>query len=251
MFDVKEENGVTVVEMVHGKANAMDLEFCRGMVDLLERLEREASAVVITARGGIFSAGVDLLRLTEGGAAYAEAFVPALAAMARALFVFRRPLVAAVNGHAIAGGCVLACAADRRIMEAGPGRIGVPEVRVGVPYPAAALEIMREATTPPGFRILVLDGDTVDAETAHGYGVVDEVVSADVLRERAIEIATRLASIPSPVFETVKAAMRLPAIERMEAVDVVEGAEVVRLWTDDAVLAQVRGYVERTLKRRS
>src|SRR5262249_58457001 len=95
--------------------------------------------------GRIFSAGVDLLRLSEGGASYVRKFLPALCAMFAAVFSHAAPVVAAINGHAIAGGCVLACAADRRLVAREGGRIGVAGLLVGGPFPPGPLEIMRGA----------------------------------------------------------------------------------------------------------
>ena len=101
------------------------------------------SALVITGQGKIFSAGVDLKRLSKEGAAYIRKFLPALDKLYDAVFFHPKPVVAAVNGHAVAGGAVLACCADRRIMARAGGRIGVTELLVGVPFPALAFEIVR------------------------------------------------------------------------------------------------------------
>ena len=68
--------------------------------------------------------------------------------MFAATFSFPKPIVAAINGHAIAGGCVLACAADKRLMARDQGRIGVTELLVGVPFPRIAMEIMHHAVVP-------------------------------------------------------------------------------------------------------
>jgi enoyl-CoA hydratase len=133
--------------MGHGKANALDIEFCDAMAArFIELRNSAAKAVVLTGQGKIFSAGVDLKRLSEGGADYIRRFLPALHRLYEAVFFHPKPVVAAVNGHAIAGGCVLACCADRRIMANVGGRIGVTELLVGVPFPALAFEIMRHAT---------------------------------------------------------------------------------------------------------
>ena len=81
-------------------------------------------ALVLTGSGAMFSAGVDLLRVVAGGADYVRVFLPAINRMFQALFAFPKPVVAAVNGHAIAGGCIMVCAADWRLMarETGPDR---------------------------------------------------------------------------------------------------------------------------------
>ena len=117
MIDSKIVDDVAVLTMTHGKANALDIEFCDALAARFDDLRKaDAKAVVLTGRGKIFSAGVDLKRLSAGGAEYTRRFLPTLHRLYEAVFFHPKPVVAAVNGHAIAGGCVLACCADRRLM---------------------------------------------------------------------------------------------------------------------------------------
>ncbi len=147
MIDISEQGEIAVVTMRHGKANAMDVEFCEAIAARFEELKKsKVKAVVLTGEGKIFSAGVDLVRALDGGADYFHKFLPALSKAFVTAFFFPRPVVAAINGHAIAGGCVLACCADRRLMAKGASRIGIPELLVGVPFPTIALEVMRFTT---------------------------------------------------------------------------------------------------------
>jgi len=147
MMNTQISDGIAVLTLAHGKVNALDIEFCDALAARFTELAaaREARAVVLTAKGNVFSAGVNLLRLSDGGADYVRQFMPALHRCFEAVFFHPKPVVAAVNGHAIAGGCVLTCCADRRIMARGNGRIGVTELLVGVPFPVLAFEIMRLA----------------------------------------------------------------------------------------------------------
>ena len=93
-------------------------------------------------------------------------FLPAMNQAFEALFAFPKPVVAAVNGHAIAGGCIMACCADYRIMAREPGRIGIPELLVGVPFPVVPLEIVRFATPPQHLQALIYRGLTLTADDA-------------------------------------------------------------------------------------
>jgi enoyl-CoA hydratase len=134
-------DGIAVLTLAHGKANALDIEFCDALARHFAELRRsDLRAVVLTGQGKIFSAGVDLKRLSAGGADYIRRFLPALHRLYEAVFFHPKPVVAAINGHAIAGGCVLACCADRRIMARESGRMGVTEILVGVPFAALAFE---------------------------------------------------------------------------------------------------------------
>src|SRR5262249_29602285 len=161
MFDISHEGDVTILRMAHGKANAMSIEFCAALSRHFEEFQISPSrALVVTATGGIFSAGVDLLRLSEGGAPYVRKFLPALNALPGAAFPCPKRFVARTTGPAGGGGGVLAGAADKRLMAGEQGRIGVTELLVGVPFPPIALEIMRHAVAPERFEDTILSGAT-------------------------------------------------------------------------------------------
>jgi enoyl-CoA hydratase len=150
MLEVEQDSGVSVLRLRHGKVNALDLELLHAITEALAAAD-EQTAVVITGTGTAFSAGVDLQRVVAGGAPYLAEFLPALTAAFLAIFDHPGPVLAAINGHAIAGGCVIAAACDVRVMS--QGMIGLAELSVGVPFPVAALEIVRHAAGPAASRL--------------------------------------------------------------------------------------------------
>lgn len=250
MLNVEQRGGIGMLHMTHGRANAMDTEFCAGLAAELERQrEQDVQALVITGQGRIFSAGVDLLRLVEGGPSYLSGFLPALGRLFETLFSYPKPVVAAVNGHAIAGGCILACAADYRLMTQQKGRIGVPELLVGVPFPTIALEIMRNAVAPQHLANLLYSGETVAPAQAVEYGMIDELVESDALLERAIAAAERLASLPSRAFTLTKQQLRAPAIQRLREIGPQFDAIAQQLWEAPSTQEAVKAYVAQTLKQ--
>src|SRR5215468_692286 len=173
MIDSIQQGEITLLHMAHGKANALDVEFCEALTTQLTALQSSATrAVVLIGAGHIFSAGVDLLRLLDEDATYLQTFLPALITMFETVFFYPQPVVAAVNGHAIAGGGVRACAADHRVMGRHPSRIGVPELLVGVPFPMVALEILRSVVAPPQLPALLYGGATFDPPHAVERGLV-------------------------------------------------------------------------------
>jgi enoyl-CoA hydratase len=248
MIEVDEQDGVTVLRMADGKANAMSLEFCELLIARFKELASSPSgAVVITGTDRIFSAGVDLLRLLDGGGPYIRKFLPILSAMLTTVFSFPRPVVAAVNGHAIAGGCVLACAADQRLMAREAGRIGVTELLVGVPFPSVAMEIMRCATTSRRFEETMLGGATYAPAEAIERGLINEIVAPEALLAAAIARAKALAALSPAAFALTKRQMRQPALERVAADPSQD--QVERIWTAPETLARIRDYVGRTLRK--
>jgi enoyl-CoA hydratase len=250
MIQREDRGPIAVLRLAHGKANALDTELLEALDRTLRELDdARPAAVVLTGTGSIFSAGVDLLRVLDGGTGYLAGFLPLLARAVRRLFALPRPVVAAVNGHAIAGGCVLACACDLKVMAEGEGRIGVPELRVGVPFPVAPLEVLRFAVPPQHLQKLAYSGRTYGAAEAFEWGLVDELVPPDRLLDRALEAAGQLAAIPAGSFELTKAQLRRPALERIDALHDELEPRVAAQWASPGVQEHLRDYVDRTLRK--
>jgi enoyl-CoA hydratase len=242
-------DGVMLLRLDHGKAHALDSELCRALADALTDIEADSGvrAVVLTGTGSIFCAGVDMFRVLDGGPEYVDQFVPALDRTMTSLFRFPRPVVAAINGYAIAGGCVLAAACDYRIMARGNGTIGVPELTVGMPFPLVAIEILRFATSESHLQELVYQGRTYAVDDAYERGLVDELIAPAILERRALEVAHQLGSEPAARFLITKRQLRGPAVALMERSHETDAA-VKAAWKDPATLAAIRRYVA-TLKR--
>jgi enoyl-CoA hydratase/carnithine racemase len=250
MFTVELKDDIAILRMEYGSANAMDVTFCVGLAERVRQLEASAArAIVLTGQGQIFSAGVDLPQLLDGGVAYVRQFLPALDGLFETLFFCRKPLVAAVNGHAIAGGCLLTCCADVRLMVAGKALIGVPELRVGVPFPAVAMEIMRARTSPAFYEEVVLGGANYAAQDARDRGLVDRVVAGDQLLAEARSAAASLAAIRPEIYAFSKQQARGPVREAIELRKPLQQFELYALWESTETLAAIREFVARTLKK--
>jgi enoyl-CoA hydratase len=250
VIEREDDDGVAVVRLAHGPVSAMDVELCRAVGEQFRALADDpARAVVVTGTGTAFSAGADLRRYLDGGPAYVTEFLPALAEMFHAVFELGKPVVAAVNGHAIAGGGVLAAACDARLMAQGRGRIGVPELRVGVPFPRVALEIVRYAVGDAAARRLVFGAMTYGPDDARTLGLVDEVVPADELRARAVGTARELSSsVPADTFAATKAQLHRDPLERVTRYSD-EDAAVHGLWIRRAEDGWAAHYLESVTKR--
>ncbi len=242
----RDHGGVRLLRLDHGKANAIDVELFEALMAALDAAESDGCrALVLTGSGSIFSAGVDLRRVLGEGEEYLRRFVPLIGEGLRRLFAFPRPVVAALNGHAVAGGCILACACDRRIAAAGPATVGVPELRVGVPYPSAALEILRFTVGDRGLQEVVYAAGTSDLETSRRLGLVDEIVPAGALVDRAVAVAERMAAVDAGTFALTKRQIRQPVVERLAAAaSAAADAEVERIWRLAATREAIRAYVE-------
>ena len=246
-----DRDGIRLLRLAHGKVSAMDIELGEALTrELADASAAAVKAVVITGTGASFSAGVDLYRVVSEGPDYGRRFLPVLDAFLQLALTFPKPMIAAVNGHAIAGGCILAAACDYRIMSEGSGRIGIPELIVGVPFPALPLQIMAARVADGPLRDLVFSGRTVQAEEARTIGLVDETCPADTLIERAVAVATRLSTIPAGAFAMTKEAFYAPILERVRSLADLN-ARVVDAWMQPHTYDAIRAYLERTIPRQN
>lgn len=241
MIEIHAAGTVQVLTMSSGRVNAQDVELLEELATTLRDMAGAgAHALVITGAGRVFSAGVDLNRVVEGGADYTDRLVPALSAAFEAMFSYPGPTVAAINGAAIAGGCVLACACDRRLISP-DAQIGAAEVRVGVPFPVAALEVMRHACGRHADEVL-LGGRTYRGPEAVAAGLADRVV-AEGLLEAAVAEASDLGDVPADAYSHTKIQLHAPTMARIREAGIADD-EVRRMWGSDEVQQRIAAYVE-------
>lgn len=249
VIERKDAAGIRTLKLSHGKVSAMDIELGEALIaEIKAAADPSVRAVIVTGTGSSFSAGVDLYRLIDEGAAYARRFVPVLDEFLLATLTFPKPVVAAINGHAIAGGCILAAACDHRIMMEGTGRIGIPELAVGVPFPALPLQIMAARLGDSALRDLVFTGRTVMIDEAKALGLIDEKCPAGVLLDRATEVAERLVSIPAGAFALTKEAFYAPILERTTQLASLN-ERVVDEWLQQHTYDTIRRYLDKTIRK--
>lgn len=244
------DNEIVHLSLDHGKVNAMDIEFCQQLVDQLVGFENDSScsALVLSGNGRVFSAGIDLVRLVKEETEYLDTFLPLLEKLFEVCFGFSKPLVGLINGHAIAGGCVVACACDYRVVQT-DAKIGIPELRVGVPFPVSGLEIMRFTATPHCFRQIVNNGMTFTNQELVNAGLADEIAEPEKALAAATKIAGELTQIPAEVFTHTKAHVRSVAWERIHIGLDEFGERINAMWRTQAVRDAIKDYVARKLKK--
>ena len=199
---VERQGAVAVLSMNAGKANAINPRFLDLLGGLLDELAAAPpGALVLTGDARSFSAGLDLPALIDFGTKELTDFIRRFSDTMLRVFALPWPVVAAVNGHAIAGGCVLALQADVRLMASGESRIGLNEVRLGIGLPAAVVETLRCQVPAASLFPVAAEGGLFLPEEAVRLGLVQEVVEPAKLLGRALERATALAALrrsPSP-----------------------------------------------------
>jgi enoyl-CoA hydratase len=243
---IEEAGDVAVVRIDRPPANAMDLELLAEGHEVRERLAADdPAAVVLVGRERFFSAGMDLKAAPRLSPSEQRGTVDGINRLFLGWYSFPRPVVAAVNGHAVAGGLILALCADHRVC-ATEGRLGLTELRAGLPYPLAAISVVRSELSPIAARRLVLGASLVEPREALALGVVDEVRPADEVLPRALEVATEMAALPSASYGVVKRQLRGPAIEALErALGGGAGDPVLASWVSTETATAAAGILRR------
>ena len=237
----RQDDGIVVVRIDRPPVNALDVDTLNELSDAFDRATADATrAVILTGTGSTMSAGADLVKVLKEGDGYIDAGIDALTRNFRTLFEFPKPVVAVVNGHALAGGAVLTCACDYRLMGKWAGSIGTIELAAGVPFPAWALEIVRYAVTNEHFPEVVYFARSYVPEEALQKGLVDEVIADTLLMQRALEIVHELLQVPAMTFSIAKRSMRAATVA---------AAEHLMRFDDDVKAAWKSQEVQDAIKR--
>jgi enoyl-CoA hydratase len=216
-ISVTHDDGVTTVLANRPPANAMDVTLLGELVAALDAVAAEPpAALVLSGRPGFFSAGADLKAVPSYGPDEQRAMVDGINAMALGVYSLPCPVVGAITGHAIAGGMVLALCTDLRIASSA-GKYGLTEVKVGVPYPQAAIGVVEAELAPHARRLFTFGNALHDAQACLRLGVFDEAVEPDAVLPRAQELARELAAMPGEVYTRTKRDLRGATIERLRA----------------------------------
>jgi enoyl-CoA hydratase len=215
----RDHDGVVVLGLDRPPANALDVETLEEIVAAAGPLLADPpGAVVLAGRPGFFSAGLDLKAIPGYGPDEYRRLVAGVNEMALGVYALPCPVVCAITGHAIAGGFVLAMCGDQRIAAAG-GRYGLTEAKVGVPFPQAAIGVVRAELSGSAVRALALSARLVDAETCRRLGAFDEVVAPDAVLDRSLEVARELAALDRDTYALTKRQLRGATVERLRAAD--------------------------------
>ena len=210
-------DGVAVIRLDDGKANALGHPAIEGLGAALDEAEADADAVALFGRGGKFSAGFDLTVMKDGDAA-AQGLVGAGAELCMRMYGFPRPIVAGADGHALAAGALLLLSCDVRIGSDTPAKIGLPEVAIGMPLPVFATELARDRLSKRHFTAATALATSYDPEEAVDAGFLDAVVPLADLESTVLERAAELGSgLGRGGFIATRANARGASIEHMRS----------------------------------
>lgn len=234
-LEIEERDGVRVVRMEFGRANALNGDVLDALAAGLS--VKEPIPTVLTGEGKIFSAGLDLVSLDELDRDEFEAFLDKFSSTLVQILTAPYPMVAAINGHAVAGGCVLALACDYRVGTEGDFKIGMNELSHGLPLPAAASEIPRAALSPQTYRTVVMSGVLMEPETAQQIGILDMMMpDVEACTEQAMALAREQGKSPD-AFAAVKSGVVAPVVAAIKELREPLDRRFTDIWFSEAATA--------------
>jgi 3,2-trans-enoyl-CoA isomerase len=242
-LELQHADGIATVCMSRGRVNALDGDMVAALRSTFRELaEREDTAgAVLTGRGAFFSFGLDVPALYDLTPDAFAAFLHDFTALYTELFAFPKPLVAAINGHAAAGACMLALAADARLMAEGPGRIGLNEATFGSSLFAGIVEMLRFTVGYPAASQVALTGALYEARAAAELGLVDALVAGDQLIAAARSRALALGHGHLAAFRSIKALLRGRVLDTMRATEAASIDEFVSIWYSPTTRKELQG----------
>jgi enoyl-CoA hydratase len=239
------DDDVAVLRIEGGKANAMTPELLDTLERMIDGFERSpAPAAVLTGYERYFSGGLALTHIIEFDVVEMRGFIEHFARAMVRVFACEKPIVAAINGHAIAGGCVLALLCDWRIAVDDPAvRIGLNETQLGIGLPSIVIEALRMAVPPASIGPIAVEGTLMSPADALGLGLVHQLAPAGDLLARATAKAKAYAALPPAGVAQVKHALRAPALDAVARTAEAETTRWLDTWFSHDAQSRLRAVV--------
>lgn len=204
---VEIQDGIAVLGLNNGVTNALNLDFLNAISKNLHEFRDDASinGIVITSSNEkFFSIGFDIPQLFESTTEQVIEFYKTFNRLCLDIYTFPKPVIAAIIGHAIAGGCILAICCDYRSIAEGKKLMGLNEIKLGLPVPYPADCILTQLVGPQTAREMVYTGEFYPPEELIQLGLVDQVLPLKEVLLKSIEKAKSLGALPHEAFSIIK-----------------------------------------------
>lgn len=229
---IGQSGGVATLTLARGKVNALNRAVVRELTQALTSIEADgvSRAVVITGQGKFFSFGFDIPEFLSHTPQDFAQYLTEFTALCAYIFLYPKPIVAALNGHAIAGGCMLALACDLRVMVSSAARISLNEIGFGSSVFAGTGEMLRFWVGGRSATTMLYSGAMYSAEEARELGLVEMVVAESALHSAAADAAAELGAKDAAAFASIKRLLRTRLAEEAGSREAEAIREFVELW---------------------
>jgi Delta3-Delta2-enoyl-CoA isomerase len=241
-IELQKSDGIASLTLRRGKVNALNSAVIDQLREVLKVSETdpEVKSIILTGTGKFFSFGFDIPEFLSFTKEQFTEFLTNFADLYTYIFLYSKPVVAALNGHTIAGGCMLALACDYRVMVSGKAKISLNEISFGSSVFAGSTEMLRFWAGSANATELLYSGEMYPAEKAKSLGLVQEVADEDKLIGAARKTASDFASKYQPAFASIKSLLRRSIAEEMRSREKESIKEFVDIWYSETTWAKLQ-----------
>jgi enoyl-CoA hydratase/carnithine racemase len=243
---IETKGAVAVLRLDKARGNAIDEPLAEELVRSVAEIAADASIRGVLLASGhpkLFCPGFDLVALYEYDRMGMQQFLTKFGDAVLSLFALRKPVVAAVAGHAVAGGCVLALTGDHRILRRG-SQIGLNEVRVGISLPWSVAILLKSAVPPAALSRVALLGQNFKDEEALGVGLAHEVQESEGFESVCLARLQEFTDRDPSALGTTKAYLRDAALREMRSQEAARQGEFLDAWFAPAARAKIKETVD-------
>ena len=251
-IEVTIKDHLAIITLNRGKSNSLNREMVTELTDMLTNIENDANigGVMITGRENFFSAGLDLIELYDYNEEEAKSFWHLFLNFAAKITAFKKPMVAAINGHSPAGGCVIALACDARVMAEGKYIIGLNEVPVGIIVPNSIFQLYSFWLGKANATRSLLEGKLFNPQEALTIGLVDEVVSPESILTAAERRVRKYMAFERTTWSQSKVNIRRELIESTSADQSADLEIMLKQWWAPSTRAILKTIID-SLQRKN
>jgi enoyl-CoA hydratase/carnithine racemase len=231
MLETIRHDAIHELRLARPPVNALDPALVRALREAIAGAQRDgARGLVLSGREGMFSAGLDVPALLILSRDTLRTFWTDFFGLCADIACSPIPIVAAITGHAPAGGAVLSIMSDYRVMADGAFKIGLNETQVGLAVPAPIQAIMRRLVGAYRAERLMVAGAMLEAAAAKAVGLVDELVATDLVVPRAIAWLTDLLKLPPHAMTQTRRIARADIAAMFADPDAVHVEDILEVW---------------------
>jgi enoyl-CoA hydratase/carnithine racemase len=241
-LEITRDQGIVVVRLRRGKVNAINDQMVAELTEVFDemRSDPEVGAVLLTGTGKFFTFGFDIPEFMSWSMDAFTGYLTRFCALYRTVFLYPKPVIAALNGHTIAGGCMLATACDHRLMAAGTAKISLNEIGFGSSVLAGSVAMLQACVGRRNAERILITGAMLTVDEALEMGLVDRKYSQEDLLVEAKKVALDYAERDPIAFESIKMLLRRPIAEDWEKREETSITEFVDIWYSENTRARLR-----------
>ena len=251
---IERHGRVAVLRMAKARANALDPDLLRGLIAACRQVRDDdavGGVMLASAHPRIFSPGLDLVTLSSFERDELRGFMMLFAETIWSLFgLYEKPVLAALAGHAVAGGAVLALTADHRVLAAEGARMGLNELKVGVPLPWSVVLLLRAVLPPQALTRVMLMGVNLEGREALQTGLAHELAPSAGFEETCIQRLEELADRDPEAFAVTKRYLRMDTLDRMRAEETQRLPDFLDCWFSPASQERIQAQVAALTKEK-